>query len=127
MLMKIFSGLPTTVRACSNAMMHRSRKMLTSGPFTKHLLLTNIAAGCLLDSLGDGLTQRLVEHVKQYDWKRTMRMGAIGLLFATPYHYWYLYLEKWFPTKTARHMGKKIGLDIFLAGPISIALFYLGK
>lgn len=125
--MKLWTNLAVlpSVRMFSGVLYH-SRKILSSAPFTKHLLLTNVAAGCLLDSFGDSLTQRLVEHVEQYDWKRTARMGIVGLVFAPPYHYWYLYLERKFPTRTWRHMGGKVGLDIFIAGPICIALFYLG-
>ena len=104
----------------------QSRKILLSSPFTKYLLLTNIAVGAFLDGSGDGLTQKLVEHTEKYDWKRTLRMVTIGMLFSPPFHYWYLFLEKWYPKRTLRHMVKKVGLDIFMVGPITIALFYLG-
>ena len=102
------------------------RRVINSPAFTKHLLWINVGSGILLDSFGDVLTQTLVEHTENYDWKRSLRMGTIGLLFAPPYHYWYIYLDKWYPSNTAKHMRRKLGLDLLIAGPIAIAIFYIG-
>lgn len=107
-------------------MFSRSRRLLSSPPFTKYLLLTNIVTGAIIDSCGDVVTQNKVEHAKKNDWSRTGRMGLMGLLLGTPYHYWYVYLDKWYPSHRAGHVGRKVALDVFVCGPISIAIFYLG-
>ena len=93
----------------------------------RFLLVTNTVSACVLDSLGDALEQRGVEHVRPHDWPRTLRMGTVGLLLAPVDHYWYRFLDSRFPGTRAAVITKKITLDILILAPLSVVLFYIRK
>ena len=110
-----------------SAIFFYGRRLLSSPPFTKYLFFTNVIASGVIDSAGDLVTQKGLERAERNDWYRTGRMGFMGLTLGIPYHYWYIYLDRWYPSQRAAHIGSKVLLDIFISGPISIALFYIGE
>ena len=81
----------------------------------------------IIDSTGDVVTQKVVEQAEKANLARAMRMGLMGVILGGPYHYWYIYLDKWFPLRKSSHIAKKVVLDICVTGPFSIAAFYLGE
>lgn len=105
------------------------RIVLTSPPFTKYLLVTNLLTGAAIDFTGDQITQRKLEKKESgsVDWDRTGRMVSMSLLLGGPAHYWYLYLEKLYPLITKRQIAKKILVDILIGGPFFISAFYVSK
>ena len=103
-----------------------ARRLLSSAPFTKYLLITNIVTCGVLDISGDMITQKTIEHAEKSDLSRSGRMGIMGFALGGPYHYWYVYLDKWYPLRRGSHVRKKVVLDICVADPTSIAVFYLG-
>ena len=80
-----------------------------------------MAAAAVIDALGDCIAQR-IEHVTPHDWKRTLRMGVIGLIFGPLEHYWYKYLDWKFPGRSHKAVLIKTSMDEFLVTP----LFYVG-
>lgn len=99
---------------------------LSSPPFTKYLLVTNVLAGGAMDFCGDLITQKRVEKAESTNWNRSRRMVTVSLALGVPAHYWYVNLDRWFPLKTSRHIIRKVILDTFGAGPFFITGFYLG-
>lgn len=105
----------------------RVRRILSSAPFTKYLLATNMVASVAIDACGDMLAQKLVEKSKNIDWERNRRMMAVSMVLSIPNHYWYIYLDKWFPLSSRKHVVKKVLLDTFVGGPAYFVAFYLGN
>jgi hypothetical protein len=103
-----------------------ARRILSSTPFTKYLFVTNVVVGGAIDFCGDLLAQRVVERSDSTNWKRTCRMAAMGMVLTMPCHFWYLYLDKWFPLRTRAHVIRKVLLDGFVAGPPLLSAFFLG-
>merc|ERR1712062_643185 len=77
---------------------------------------------CCLVSTGDVIAQNLFS-TKDYDWKRTFKFGAIGLLYGGPIlAKWYLWLEpfsvksqNYFPKILNNNLiAKKVILDQFI-------------
>merc|ERR1712154_628283 len=67
--------------------------------------------------LGDSLslaipTKTVPETI--HDWRRTGELAVTAAVFGPLLHYWYLWLDKRYPLKTASHMVKKVGLDFSL-------------
>lgn len=108
-------------------MMQHFRRILASPPFTKYLLVTNIVSGGTIDFVGDQITQRKLEGAESPDWSRTGRMVTIALLLGGPAHYWYIYLERWFPLKTSVQIAKKLVVDTLVGGPFFLSSFYVGE
>ncbi len=100
--------------------------LLSSSPFTKYLLVTNVASSGAIDFFGDFLTQKLIEKSESNDWKRNSRMGFVGLVLGLPLHYWYVNLDKWIPKNGVRQIAKKVILDVSIASPFCIVVFYVG-
>lgn len=97
--------------------------------FTKNLLLTNIVSSGGLLVIGDVIQQRLEisqNKDKVFDKERSVRMGLVGLSQGPPHHYWYLYLDKWIPGKTAAVVCKKILADQIFAAPFFAITFIYG-
>lgn len=104
-----------------------TRRILSSAPFTKYLLATNIVASVAIDACGDIIAQKLVEKSKSIDWQRNRRMMTVSMVLSIPNHYWYVnLLDKWFPLSSRQHVVKKVLLDTFVGGPIFFSAFYLG-
>lgn len=102
------------------------QRILSSSPFTKYLLVTNVVVGGVIDLCGDVIAQRVVEKSECTNWKRTARMVTVSIVLCVPGHYWYVYLDRWFPLRTSLHVVKKVLLDVFAAGPFFLSAFYLG-
>ena len=102
-----------------------SRRLLRS-LFGKYLLLTNTVTSGLLDALGDVLEQRL-ERISPHDTPRTLRMGTVGFLLGPLDHFWYRFLDVCLPGRCASTVAKKVAVDTFIFGPISIILFYMSE
>ena len=107
-------------------MMQQFRRILDSPAFTKYLLVTNVVSGGTIDLVGDVITQKKLEGAETINWRRSGRMMAVAIMLSAPAHFWYLYLERVFPLKTAAHMAKKLTADTVVAGPFLISGFYLG-
>lgn len=94
---------------------------------TRYLLLTNVVSGVVVDASGDFIVQRMIERsANPYDYPRTARMATVGVSLTVPDHYWYKYLDKRFPSRSARTITVKVVLDCAIMGPVNIVLFYLG-
>jgi len=97
--------------------------------FGKNLLVTNIVSSGALLVVGDVIQQRLEKAhnpAKVYDKERSARMGLVGLSQGPPHHYWYLYLDKFIPGKTAAIVCKKILADQIFAAPFFAITFIYG-
>ena len=103
-----------------------TRRILSSSLFTKYLLTTNIVVGAGIDFYGDVLAQKLVEKAERTNWSRTGRMICVSTVLTVPNHYWYISLDRWFPSRTGRYLTLKVLLDVFVAGPVFLAAFYVG-
>lgn len=53
-------------------------------------------------------------------------MLAVGLLQGPPQHWFYLYLDKFFPGTSLMTVAKKIVIDQCIASPFCIVLFFSG-
>ncbi len=104
----------------------QGQRILSSPPFTKYLLLTNVVTGGVIDLCGDLIAQKVVEKSASTDWKRTGRMITVSMVFSVPCHFWYIFLEKLLPLRTGKHIFKKVMLDTFIAGPFFLSGFYVG-
>lgn len=102
------------------------QRVLSSPPFTKYLLATNMVLSAAIDLCGDVIAQRVVEKSKDTNWQRTGRMVVVSITLCVPAHYWYIRLDKWFPLRTRQQLLKKILLDVFAAGPFFLSAFFLG-
>lgn len=104
------------------------RRLLESKAMTRYLLLTNVVSGVVVDASGDFIVQRMIERsANPYDYPRTARMATVGVSLTVPDHYWYKYLDKRFPSRSARTITVKVVLDCAIMGPVNIVLFYLGE
>jgi len=95
----------------------------------RNMLVTNTASSAILFTCGDLIQQRIEKsmgHRHKNDHSRTGRMFMIGLSQGPPHHYWYLYLDKWLPAKTARTVFLKILADQFIAAPFFAITFIVG-
>ena len=102
------------------------RRILSSSPFTKYLLVTNVVVGGVIDCCGDLIAQRVLEKSDSTSWSRNRRMITMAVVLSAPAHFWYLYLDRLFPLRTRAHVVKKVLLDVFIAGPPFLSAFFLG-
>ena len=103
-------------------------KVWRSG-FGKHLLVTNCVSCGGFFMLGDLIQQRIEMNQnpgQQYDLKRSLRLGLVGLSQGPPHHYWYLYLDKFLPGRSLRTVNKKILADQLIAAPFFAITFIYG-
>ena len=97
--------------------------------FRKHLLVTNTVSSGAFFVLGDAIQQRLEmtqSPGRKFDFKRTLRLGAVGLTQGPPHHYWYIYLDKFLPGKSYGVVIKKILADQIFAAPFFAITFIFG-
>jgi len=80
---------------------------------------------------GGDLVGQLVEHVRGstaiagVDWLRTLRFAAFGLFGAPWAHYYFHYLDEFFPPTPepfTRTTALKVGIDQFVQAPLLLAL-----
>lgn len=64
--------------------------------------------------------------IKSFDWKRCAKLAALGLLIGPLCHYWYILLDKKFPTKTRMIILRKVMLDQLIAAPLCNILSIAG-
>ncbi|GFO16326.1 mpv17-like protein 2 [Plakobranchus ocellatus] len=111
------------IRAIVTSVKHSSRLLFSD----KLLLYTNTGLSVGLSVAGDIVQQKSKclkgENVKDWDKKRTVQMAASGLAVGPVVHYWYLYLDRWFPGRNAASLIKKVILDQIVLSPIYITLF----
>lgn len=131
-LLRLTSGACTSFRG-AEAMWRCYRAALSRQP-----LLTQAATSASLMAASDALCQavesprrwqapelhtaRLEEPRPGYDWQRSARMAAVGLLYCGPVaHAWYLLLERIVPVKSGLgSLACKMALDATLYSPVSI-------
>ena len=78
----------------------------------KLLLYTNTGLSVTLSIAGDVMQQNLKSvkdgSGKKWDKTRTSHMAASGLAIGPVAHYWYLYLDRWFPGRNVASLLKKV-------------------
>lgn len=93
------------------------------------LLFTNTGLTVGLSITGDAFQQwyqsTYQQKNKPWDKKRTIRMGATGLMMAPFIHYWYICLDQWFPGRTFRILWRKVLLDQLICSPVYVSIFVL--
>ncbi len=92
----------------------------------RYLLVTNTGITVCLSGTGDILQQRyeiLRKRQTKWDPNRTKRICTTGLFIGPTCHYWYQFLDKFFPGKALRMITKKIILDQIIFSPVNIAMF----
>lgn len=104
-------------------------RRLLHAAFSRYLLLTNVVVSGATEGIGDLLEQRAVERssAREHDWPRTGRMMLVGLAFGPVDHYWYRFLDRYLPGRTAGIVAAKVMADMLVFGPTSIATFYLSE
>ncbi|CAB3410320.1 unnamed protein product [Caenorhabditis bovis] len=103
--------------------------------FTRHLLLTNIGASCAQIGTADIIQQHINGDVKEngWDWRRTCRMAAIGLVMAPALHCFYRILDsRKFKGTKQQQVLKKLAWDatfmpFFSCTFITVGSLYEGK
>ena len=97
--------------------------------FGKHLLVTNTVSSGGFFVLGDAIQQGLEitqNPGQRFDFKRTFRLGVVGLTQGPPHHYWYVNLDKFLPGKSYGVVMKKILADQIFAAPFFAITFIFG-
>ena len=115
LLIKVVRPIPRAVGACWRQLFSK-----------RSLLYTNIAISVGLSVAGDMLQQNYqINKNKMDSWnkKRTTHMAITGFLIGPLVHYWYLYLDKWYPGRSVSVLAKKLLLDQMLCSPIYICTF----
>ena len=93
---------------------------------SRYLLLTNTAITVCLSCSGDALQQHYQKIKKQrirLDKRRSGNVALTGLLLGPFCHYWYLYLDRWFPGRTFRIIVKKLIVDQIICSPVVIGSY----
>uniref|UniRef100_A0A1I8GQS8 PXMP2 protein n=1 Tax=Macrostomum lignano TaxID=282301 RepID=A0A1I8GQS8_9PLAT len=80
-----------------------AKRLLAAAYSPRYLLATNCATAGSLFVLADCAAQRIEtlaggsSAIRAHDWRRSGRLGLIGLIGAVPAHYWYLALDRRLP------------------------------
>ena len=96
--------------------------------FSRYLLITNTALTVCLSGTGDILEQRYEIYKKRQDvWEpmRTAQICTTGLFIGPMCHFWYLFLDKYFPGRALRMVAKKILIDQIVFSPVNISGFLI--
>ncbi|XP_050399443.1 mpv17-like protein 2 [Patella vulgata] len=94
----------------------------------KYLLLTNTTISVTLSVTGDIMQQKyqiMQNNMKSWNKKRTFHMACTGLVIGAFCHYWYLYLDKFFPGTAFRTLIKKVLIDQIVCSPIYIGMYFV--
>ncbi|RUS76434.1 hypothetical protein EGW08_015803 [Elysia chlorotica] len=95
----------------------------------KLLLYTNTGLSVAISIAGDVMQQNLKSFRlregsgKKWDKTRTFHMAASGLAVGPVAHYWYLYLDRWFPGRNVASLFKKVALDQLVLSPVYVTMF----
>lgn len=95
--------------------------------FGKHLLLTNVCISTSLSAIGDVLQQHyeiLTNRSEEWNKKRTTHMLVTGFVVGFICHFWYIHLDKKFPGRSLRIVGKKLLVDQIIFSPFLITVFF---
>lgn len=97
--------------------------------FRKHLLLTNVCISTSLSFVGDVLQQHYEiltspNGSNKWDKQRTSHMAVTGSVVGFICHFWYIYLDRKFPGRSLRIVGKKLLVDQLLFSPFLITVFF---
>ncbi|XP_004364620.1 hypothetical protein CAOG_01752 [Capsaspora owczarzaki ATCC 30864] len=83
---------------------------------TRHKVVTDTVICSSLYSTGDIIQQR-IEGVEGWDWRRTARMGSVGMFLGPCNHYWYRMIDSKFPTAVNfKQVTVKVLCDHFYTG-----------
>lgn len=90
------------------------------------LLYTNTAITVAMSISGDLMQQhyQAIKKPKAPDWdkRRTTHMALAGFVIGPFAHYWYVFLDRLLPGRTARTMVKKVLLDQLVCSPAYLML-----
>jgi len=89
----------------------------------KYLLYTNVVISTTSSGLGDVLEQSyeiLTGSLKEWNRTRTRNMMYSGITVGIVCHHYYNLLDKHFPGRTVKTVGKKIIVDQFTCSPLTI-------
>ncbi|XP_034955197.1 peroxisomal membrane protein 2 [Zootoca vivipara] len=110
-----------------------------SGPLPQKLLaryllllrlypvLTKAVSSAVLSALGSFLAQIVEKNQKKrgLDLAGPLRFFIYGFFFTGPLsHYFYLYLERWFPSDVPVSIAKRLLLDRLVVAPAFLVLYY---
>eukprot|EP01103_Thecamoeba_quadrilineata_P015038 TRINITY_DN462_c0_g1_i1.p1 TRINITY_DN462_c0_g1~~TRINITY_DN462_c0_g1_i1.p1 ORF type:complete len:173 (-),score=14.89 TRINITY_DN462_c0_g1_i1:124-642(-) len=90
-----------------------------------HGLVTKTATAAVLMSLGDFVAQFIEREPNQpFDWQRHARLVGVATVFVGPFlHYYYLFLEKRFPSSGGfPNALKKLAVDQLIVAPVNLAV-----
>lgn len=88
-----------------------------------HPLVTKCLTGCLILGNGDVFSQ-FIEGKETWDAPRTARFALIGMIFEAPaLHFWYQYLKKVFPGRTAKPIAQRVIWDQLAFNPPYLVIF----
>uniref|UniRef100_A0A914W6U1 Mpv17-like protein 2 n=1 Tax=Plectus sambesii TaxID=2011161 RepID=A0A914W6U1_9BILA len=95
----------------------------------KYLIVTNTVSCSSLLGAGDFLQQKIGWSTKSgtegYDWKRTARVAALGLVLGPMNHHWYRLLDGRIGGRTGKDIATKVAAD-FAVSPIFACTFITG-
>jgi hypothetical protein len=118
-------ALPAQENAASDggALIMSNPLLWYSQKLDSHPLVTKCLTGCFILGNGDVLSQ-FVEGKDTWDAPRTAHFALIGLVFEAPaLHYWYQYLKKVFPGKTAKSIAGRVLWDQLAFNPPYLVIF----
>lgn len=94
----------------------------------KYLLYTNTGISIFVSTSSDLVNQKYQisqKDIDKVDLKRSRDVAISGSFIGPFCHFWYMYLDKWFPGRSAKIIAKKLVVDQFVCSPVVIGL-YLG-
>jgi len=91
-------------------------------------ILTKCVTASLLMCVGDAFAQGLIEKKETFDWRRTSRMGIIGLCVSGPLlSGWFGILDKFLPGSSLPITFLKLCGDQALFAPVIISAFFVSN
>uniref|UniRef100_A0A670JP85 Peroxisomal membrane protein 2 n=1 Tax=Podarcis muralis TaxID=64176 RepID=A0A670JP85_PODMU len=100
---------------------------LWSGPARLLLNPGRVVEVAVLSALGSFLAQIIEKNQKKrgLDLAGPLRFFIYGFFFTGPLsHYFYLYLERWFPSDVPVSIAKRLLLDRLVVAPAFLVLYY---
>ncbi|XP_056009090.1 mpv17-like protein 2 isoform X2 [Ostrea edulis] len=92
----------------------------------RYLIWTTTSVSVGLYGVGDLLAQYIQvrkKKMKCLDGVRSGKVAAAGFVIGPFLHYWYMYLDRFFPGRCLRIVTKKVVIDQIICSPIVIALY----
>merc|ERR1712227_95447 len=95
------------------------------GQLKNHSMRTNMITGGFIVWLSDGLCQKQIEKVKEYDKERAGRLISYSILVGAPLNtIWTVGIENRFPGTQLKQIAKKMVAGQFFWGPIMMPVFF---